>query len=59
MSAAGVICGGTLIAESATGKLTGTDGSRATALFITALSLTHAAVAPLMWACEAADREAA
>jgi len=59
MTAAGVTCCATLIGEAATGRLAGTDGSRATALFIAGLSLSHAAVAPLMWASEAADKEAA
>jgi len=58
MSAAGVICGGTLIAESATGKLIGTDGSRATGLFLSALNLTGLAALPLQLAGRVADAEA-
>ena len=48
---AGLISGGALIHESATGKLQGKP-ERATALFFSGLVLTHAAAFPLM----AADR---
>ena len=48
---AGLISGGALIHESATGKLQG-QPERATALFFSGLLLTHAAAFPLM----AADR---
>ena len=59
MTAAAVTCGATLIHEAVTGRLASTDGSRATALFIAGLSLSHAAVAPLVMAGDVADREAA
>ena len=58
MTASGVICGGTLIAESINGRLQG-EPERATALIFSALALTHAAVLPLELARNAADQEAA
>ena len=50
--ASGVICGGALIHESATGQLQDKP-ERATALFFSALGLTHAAVLPLQLASSA------
>ena len=44
---AGLICMGTLIYESTTGALQA-QPSRATALFLSGLALSHVAVAPLM-----------
>ena len=46
MSASGLICGGTLIAESINGKILG-NPERATALIFSAIALTHVAVLPL------------
>ena len=57
MTASGVICGGTLIAESITGKLQ-SKPERATALIFSALALTHTAVLPLQLAINAADQSA-
>jgi len=53
----GLIAGGVLIHESVTGKLHGTDGSRATMLFFSALVIPHLAVIPLQLASSAIDRE--
>ena len=58
MTAGGVTCAATLISEAVTGRLASTDGSRATALFIGALGLSHAAVGPLALAGNVADQEA-
>ena len=58
MTASGVICGGTLIAESINGSIQGRP-ERATGLFFSALALTHTAVLPLQLAINAADQEAA
>ena len=55
---AGLISGGALIYESATGKLQG-QPERATALFFSGLILTHAAAFPLMAADQLSKREAA
>ena len=58
MTASGAICGGTLIAESINGGIQGKP-ERATALFFSALALTHMAVLPLELARIDAQREAA
>jgi len=56
--ASGLICGGALIHESATGQLQDKP-ARATQLFFAALGLTHVAVLPLQLASSAIDREQA
>jgi len=53
----GLIAGGVLIHESISGKLQGSNGSRASALFLSALVLPHLAVLPLQLASSAIDRE--
>ena len=58
MTASGVICGGTLIAESINGRLQG-EPERATGLFFSALALTHTAVLPLELARNAEQEAAA
>ena len=58
MTASGVICGGTLIAESINGKLQGKP-ERATELMMAAIALTHTAVLPLELARNADEQEAA
>ena len=55
--AAGVVSGAALIHESATGRLQNKP-ERATALFFSALGLTHAAVLPLELARITAEQEA-
>ena len=54
--ASGLICGGALIHESATGQIQGRP-DRATTLFFAALGLTHAAVLPLQLARSTAEQE--
>ena len=56
--ASGLICGGALIHESATGQLQDKP-ARATQLFFAALGLTHAAVLPLELARVTAEQEQA
>ena len=55
--ASGLICGGALISESISGDLQNKP-ERATALFFSALGLTHAAVLPLELARITAEQEA-